>query len=100
MPYNHTPGPWEIDGFDITSVIVKEGNYWKHVARCDYGYSKPESNFEVNKANAKLIAASPDLLHSLTECLQGVKELYSQHQDGWQIVIQKAEEAIKKATHE
>jgi len=66
-----TTGPWSVDGFDLTSVIKNEGNesfpQWKHIARCDYGYSHPESHLEQNKANAKLIAAAPDMLHALQE---------------------------------
>jgi hypothetical protein len=65
----HTSGPWEVDGFDTTSVIKNEGSeiwpQWKHICRCDYGYADPEKHLEGNKANAKLIAAAPELLEAL-----------------------------------
>lgn len=66
-----TPGPWFVDGHNITAVIANEGDLaypkWKHVCRCDYGYADPEKYFELNKANAKLIAQAPRMLELLND---------------------------------
>lgn len=60
----HTPGPWVIDGFNMAAVIrcTKERGHpeakhttgdYEHIARCEG---------ENWKANARLIAAAPELL--------------------------------------
>lgn len=74
-----TPGPWEVDGFDLVSIIKNERpgtNYpaWRHISKCDYGYSNPEKHFEENKANAKLIAAAPELLEACQEMMKHIIE--------------------------
>lgn len=70
----HTPGPWEIDGHNLTAVIHNEGSVtwpqWKHVCNCDYGYADPEKHFEENKANAHLIAAAPEMLEALESVMR------------------------------
>lgn len=62
MKTNHTPGPWGISGnriyaankpiCSIPTRFNDENNEWE--------YSSPE-----NEANAKLIAAAPELLEAL-----------------------------------
>lgn len=60
-----TQGDWTVDGFNTTSVIAKQENgSYKHVCRCNYG-SNPGEFLDINKANARLIAAAPDLLAAL-----------------------------------
>lgn len=70
--HEHTPGPWFIDGHNTTSVMANEGSLefpkWKHVCNCDYGYADPEKYFELNKANARLIAQTPCMLELLKQC--------------------------------
>lgn len=70
MNNNHTPGPWQIK--TIGDRIVVEGDrqnnpgYPQRVALVTqhWGRLKPES-----EANAKLIAAAPEMLELLRECL-------------------------------
>lgn len=54
--------------------------------------------FELNKMleENKLSAAAPELLESLIECLEGVKELNGEYQDGWDDVIERAEQVIQR----
>lgn len=52
----HTSGPWE------ASCIGYGSNIKPDIAWIGYGTSYPK---EVHKANARLIAAAPELLHAL-----------------------------------
>ena len=69
--------------------------FFKYLADIAYNLSGEK---EDGLSNAKLIAAAPELLEALIECLEGVKELNGEYQSGWQEVIEKADKAIKKAT--
>jgi hypothetical protein len=60
-----TPGPWEKRDLRIQS----KGNY---VADCDAGYM---FSSEERQANARLIAAAPDLLSALERCLPFVDSI-------------------------
>ena len=64
MKARHTPGPWEVHGRQPTFVRANGGK--KHVANTD-----SMGDDEENKANARLIAAAPELLESLREILDG-----------------------------
>lgn len=99
METKFTKGEWSVDGHNLTSVIVSEqynGNHnvYQHVCSCDYGYSDPLKWIELNKANAKLISAAPDLLEALQELVSANdgngKSVYA--------CVLKAKAAIKKAT--
>lgn len=50
---------------------------------------------ENQKANAKLIAAAPDLLESLKQCVERLSVIETQFPSPW---IEKAQKAIAKAT--
>jgi hypothetical protein len=54
-----TPGPWQSRHLCVT----REGNY---VADCDVSYI---FSHEEKQANVRLIAAAPDLLAALEQCL-------------------------------
>jgi hypothetical protein len=73
---SHTPGPWEIapyNGIEIKFIVDKEDNL---VADC-WPYIDPyyrtandrryKNRKEPNEADARLIAAAPDLLKTLNE---------------------------------
>jgi hypothetical protein len=63
----HTPGPWEIDGSDIR----QQGGYNIATMRCFGTHALSVAK----EANARLIAAAPDLLAMLIACedqLRGV----------------------------
>jgi hypothetical protein len=82
--FKHTPGPWEGNADYIVSSNLQ--------IVCTL------SEHDTAKADAKLIAAAPELLEALIECLEGVKELNGEYQDGWDDVIGKTSLIIKKAT--
>lgn len=65
---SHTPGPWKIEGAGIKAPMIaielKNGRRVPfRVATCKDG------NIAEISANARLIAAAPDLLAALKECV-------------------------------
>lgn len=88
---NHTPGPWSVDLSNRNSVTVRDNNYpvaemWLSDGR--------------HHANARLIAAAPELL----EALQLLDQAHNGPWDGAEqeryiaIANDKARAAIAKAT--
>ena len=63
MPATHTPAPWRVGPVDDCRVEDALGN---EVAQIDGDYNQPET-WPVMEANARLIAASPDMLDALIE---------------------------------
>lgn len=63
---SHTPGPWGIEMHNDTLWIAIPGTFGpKVIAEVDTGFDEP---FESQQhANARLIAAAPDLLAALKE---------------------------------
>lgn len=67
MNASHTPGPWEAIGNLVRSPMYQPEGLPKgiQVAECRDGYFRPHT--EEAKANARLIAAAPELLQILRE---------------------------------
>ena len=95
MKTKHTPGPWE--------AIIYDGAFDQPLITSGHGTIGRLHGMEdrQHEANAKLIAAAPELLGSLVKILDNFKsciaggngELETDKED-----IAKAEAAIKKAT--
>lgn len=95
-----TPGTWHVDGFNLTSVIAKkEGDrHYEHVCSCNFGYHSNESDFELNKANARLIAAAPELLDACQKFIELFQDSDMRPEDECSELYYIIEAAIKKAT--
>lgn len=114
---NHTPGPWEIapyNGENIRFIVAGEdclvADCWPLVDPYyrnanDRRYKSPR---KPNEADARLIAAAPDLLEALEYCA-GIFEGYVKHHDDKgdaykaaknRVHMELARAAIKKATGE
>jgi hypothetical protein len=86
---NHTPGPWII-GTDprypsepcIDAVV--DGVVW-HIALCHMGLGPDDTSAE---ANARLIAAAPELYAALKEALPSLR---GERQQAALVAIEKAE---------
>lgn len=102
--FKHTPGPWrtdirkERDG-DFTPYfdVMSSDQNMKHVCSCcNYGWLGDEG-LDTAEANAKLIAAAPELLEALKDLLKQIEDV-----GGNCTVIYlnttKSYSAIKKAT--
>jgi hypothetical protein len=63
----HTPGPWQVcwplNNLDITEIRTVKNERTGHIATAGVSFCKDET-----LANARLIAAAPELLEALREC--------------------------------
>lgn len=91
----HTPGPWINDGDEISGLADGENSQSYIVPICTMD---ADWNAEITAANARLIAAAPDLL----DALQKMLVLYQGRKQGvfgeWTEPVIDARAAIKKAT--
>lgn len=76
---NHTPGPWHLDGFNLQAVIhctAERGSPqakhscgdWETIAKCE------GATWQIAQANARLIAAAPEMLEALERNVQSFAE--------------------------
>lgn len=96
-----TPGPWAVfNGVDVYPEAGSEDGS-NYIAHCDPDGSDRTMTWEEAKANARLIAASPDLLTALLDTLQnGIIYWEPQTMRGAEAkdkMIKRAQEALKKA---
>lgn len=87
---SHEPGPWVLGGCSGRMITTPNGYVGDgFIADVD------------TLANAKLIAAAPELLEALQDMLNGWKYIREQHGElygvGWDRAQDKAEKAISKA---
>ena len=88
----HTPGPWNWtdDG---------QGNKWgRYELRPAVIYATRDSQLAVSDADARLIAAAPDLLAALQGLLRGIFD--GPDEANAAMLIAKARDAVNKATGE
>jgi hypothetical protein len=91
----HTPGPWFVEINE--SEDADWSRKWPTIQSAEYEIVGTEGLYgeiETDKANARLIAAAPDLLEALEDCLRVVEFLAS---DSCPTTIQNATAAIEKA---
>lgn len=106
----HTPGPWEQHGCAVYTSSKLPNHIANHdpitrlVAQASWDYDEEDVQhaweYDEATANARLIAAAPDLLASLRECLHWI-ENSDDDGDGYNsTVAQNARAIIAKATEE
>ena len=94
----HTPGPWQLAENDTTLVLSEaldaEGNA-RLVADvlCVQGPAKGE-----DFANARLIAAAPELLAALRLCLENLDGIAAEDDIPSHVIREQARAAINRAT--
>ena len=86
----HSPGPWKVCEPTKTMHAIRSAN-GRTIA--DVGYS---GSFDGDEANARLIAAAPELLATLNTAKWMLERDYIDDQK--MTVIRKCEDAIAKAT--
>lgn len=78
----HTPGPWENEDGEITARGAVVANvYQADDFPCLDDADRPAAEEEC-KANARLIAAAPDLLEACRSALVPVKEAWAKQMEG------------------
>lgn len=94
--HKHTPGPWFIDGDDIRAPDGDDDPWYvaEVITGCGPGDATP--------ANARLIAAAPDLLEALKDAQKAIRELRDQGAPTayWDDIEAANKAAISKATGE
>jgi len=95
MSAKHTLGPWTHTGREFNDVIDTEGDLVAVALHLRVG--KTERSIREAEANARLIAAAPDLLDALNAMLTHM----GMDEDDWnKPTFDKARAAIAKATGE
>ncbi|MBI7352836.1 hypothetical protein JEV04_15400 [Pseudomonas aeruginosa] len=87
----HTPGPWFVNGHETYTKYVEArigAGLLQEVAACG-----PTEQQEQQEANARLIAAAPELLDALVNLLPLISPLKAESQQ-----VADASAAIAKAT--
>lgn len=82
MKQEHTPGPWAADEFgyikadsqQIADVYVYDSNNCMDCGQCECHSARNEPKLPY-KANAKLMAAAPEMKEELKECRKILKHL-------------------------
>lgn len=78
MEAQHTKGKWEAhDNLTSSTVFVPEMGGYKVIATCTSDHNMMNDN-EI-KANAKLIAASPDMLLALQKAVEVIERLSDEY---------------------
>lgn len=97
---NHTPGPWHVS--PPPGVVLVVDDHGIAIVEClDRGTETPYI-----KANARLIAAAPEMFKALEDLLAYLREfwplepLFSTYDDRQAIAIADAEAALRKAKGE
>lgn len=95
----HTPGPWRWVGpfLDASDLVSDHGpiiEYQSYEGQSFAGTSDAQ-----DEANARLIAAAPELLEALREVMAEVEDCCAVPADEWDFVA-KVRTAIAKATGE
>lgn len=89
----HTPGPWNVTNLETAETVFCIGGQSGSIASA---WNKGGGEGE---ANAKLIAAAPELLEALQYILPALKDTFDTIGDDYsKEAYNKAKEAINKAT--
>lgn len=86
---SHTPGPWEIRDSNMRTIEAPGGSICTPSGHCLKG--RPDEELE---ANARLIAAAPDLLEA---CKQVLDAQVANDQSQWEHLLDEALERIEAA---
>jgi len=90
MKTKHTPGPWKVDPDYLEEVICSE--FVSILPYCTSGFE------EEAEANAKLIAAAPEMLEALKTVDLFLNEVHISHTNESKLSLALVKKVIKKAT--
>ena len=80
MSAQHTPGPWKIDHFNTSTGCYQISGH-EQVLNLAFvqDYSDEGDSDQEAKANARLIAAAPDLLEALKDLIASASPTEKEH---------------------
>lgn len=94
----HTPGPWHLEGFKIVGPEHRSWHNCQKIATAWYCYRGDSTDVEQNHANARLIAASPELRDMLQRNLDAwedeelyIKDDHSELIDATRLLLERLE---------
>ena len=99
----HTPGPWKAfpDNGNLVRNVAGGGGTVAHVQGHPAKYQTVKDYHEIVEANARLIAAAPELLEALEELIdQCIHAEGSMDYNYGKFELERAEKAIAKAKGE
>ena len=85
----HTPGPWMVDGEQVASQTMNVVGYFVGVernGRVGQSFVNCMVDDRTALANARLIAAAPEMLGALRECAKTLEDAY----ENWHAEIVRA----------
>ena len=102
----HTPGPWESAGGDDSSYEINIGESTAFIARYDKNTGAMVFSRDEMEANARLIAAAPEMLDTLLREYELFKNIYdmgllmlgTQMQEKFERSLEIKKSAIERAT--
>lgn len=94
----HTPAPWKAGNVTRTKDAAREVyTFSKHDPNATIATVHDNGDYNECEANARLIAAAPDLLAALQDCLKIVDRYRATHLGDGDITAANARAAIEKA---
>lgn len=97
MDTKHTPGPWFVSENAVKPALRPYAIYSRHDCICDVLSEIEEGPTDRDTANARLIAAAPELLEALEELADLMDLVRSGEYKPDSFSTQPARAAIKKA---
>ncbi|KOQ21815.1 hypothetical protein ABW38_26545 [Achromobacter xylosoxidans] len=94
MTTNHTPGPWSTHLVDSTVVVIPRRPFPQQISTLGHSEVADEQDY----ANARLIAAAPELLEALEWALRAMEARNPLWAEGERFIAARA--AIAKAKGE
>lgn len=100
MTTQHTPGPWTLESG--RTFKTERGEFYVSYYHDKQGYSlfRPTNGWAELDANCQLMAAAPELLAALQDCVEALDEFDEDERwPGLDNIQREAQAAITKATN-
>jgi hypothetical protein len=100
MSQQHTPGPWTITRYEDEpeTYVYFQAPDWLNFARAAIRRVDDAEDSPTGIANARLIAAAPDMLEALESAADELERIADIHGYGRASILRAARAAIAKAT--
>jgi len=93
----HTPGPWKAKTVKALGIYANNDQQIAVVHNEMPRGGRRQDDYNIEEANARLIAAAPDLLEACEVLLKAAPELWGDDIEKWPRLMDRVEAAIAKA---